>query len=95
MIAILECESSRRVEQSRLDQLKTAKERNQWGQFATPPGLSLEIAEYAWKKLHRREGKFRFLDPAIGTGSFFQSVPNSNFPPENLTHTTMTNTPAK
>ncbi len=71
MSSILECESARLAQQSRLDQLKTARERNKWGQFATPPALSLEIAKYAWSKLRRRDGKFRFLDPAVGTGSFF------------------------
>ena len=80
MTAILEAEASRLTEQSRLDRLKTAKERNRWGQFATPPALSLDIALYGWNKLRRRKGVFRFLDPAIGTGSFFgafiQTFPN-------------------
>jgi len=71
MIAILEAEATRLREQQRLDQLKTAKERNKWGQFATPPTLALEIAQYAWSKVKRRKGGFTFLDPAIGTGSFF------------------------
>jgi hypothetical protein len=65
MTAIIEAEAERLVEQQRLDQLKTAKERNKWGQFATPPALSLDIARYAWQKLRRRQGGFRFLDPAI------------------------------
>jgi hypothetical protein len=71
MRAIHEAESARLVEQERLDQQKTAKERNAWGQFATPPALSLDIARYAWNKVRRRNGKFSFLDPAIGTGSFY------------------------
>jgi adenine-specific DNA-methyltransferase len=71
MTAVLEAEATRLTEQRRLDQLKTAKERNQWGQFATPPALSLEIARYAWDRLNRRQGGLTFLDPAIGTGSFF------------------------
>ena len=71
MRAILDCESSRLAEQTRLDRLKTAGERNRWGQFATPPELSLEIARYAWNYLRRRDGNFCFLDPAVGTGSFF------------------------
>ncbi len=71
MNSILQCESLRLAEQSRLDKLKTARERNKRGQFATPPGLSLEIAKYAWDKVRRREEKYRFLDPAVGTGSFF------------------------
>ena len=71
MTAILEAEASRLTEQNRLDRLKTAKERNRWGQFATPPALSLDIALYGWNKLRRHKGSFRFLDPAVGTGSFF------------------------
>lgn len=71
MTAILEAEAIRLGEQQRLDQPKTAKERNQWGQFAAPPALSLEIARYAWEKLKDRKGRFAFLDPAVGTGSFF------------------------
>ena len=71
MTATLEAEATRLVEQLRLDQLKTAKERNKLGQFATPPVLSLDIAHYAWEKLKRRNGGFAFLDPAIGTGSLF------------------------
>ena len=47
MSAVLEAESTRLAEQKRLDQLKTATERNQWGQFATPPALSLDIAREA------------------------------------------------
>jgi adenine-specific DNA-methyltransferase len=71
MTAIREAEATRLAEQCRLDRLKTARERNQSGQFATPPALSLEIARYAWNILRRRKGDFRFLDPALGTGSFF------------------------
>jgi adenine-specific DNA-methyltransferase len=74
MTAVLEAESIRLVEQVRLDQLKTSRERNRWGQFATPPALSLEIARYAWNHLRRRKGPFAFLDPAIGTGSFFAAL---------------------
>ena len=81
MTATLEAEATRLTEQQRLDQLKTAKERNKWGQFATPPVLSLDIARYAWDKLKHRKGGFSFLDPAIGTGSFFgaflQAFPHS------------------
>ncbi len=73
MTAVLEAEAIRISEQVRLDQLKTAKERNKWGQFATPPILSFDIAHYAWKLLKRREGLFSFFDPALGTGSFYSA----------------------
>ena len=83
MTAILDAEASRLTEQSRLDRLKTAKQRNRWGQFATPPALSLDIALYCWRKRRRREGGFRFLDPAVGTGSFFGAFVQT-FPSERI-----------
>jgi adenine-specific DNA-methyltransferase len=74
MRTIIERESFRLSEQARLDQLKTAAERNRLGQFATPPMLALEIARFVWNKVKLREGDFSFLDPAIGTGSFFSAL---------------------
>ena len=43
------------------------------GQFATPTGLALEILKYATEKLGENQA-VRFLDPAIGTGSFFSAL---------------------
>jgi adenine-specific DNA-methyltransferase len=65
-------EGCRQREQTRLDSLKTAAERNKWGQFATPFALALSLARYAHKTLG--EGRLRFLDPAIGTGSFYSAL---------------------
>lgn len=65
-------EGRRREQQIRLDSLKTAAERNKWGQFATPPELALSLARYARDLLG--EEKIRFLDPAIGTGSFYSAI---------------------
>ena len=48
-------EGLRQAEQTRLDSLKTAAERNKWGQFATPFELALSLARYAHKMLG--EGK--------------------------------------
>jgi len=77
-VATHEIEERRQQEQARLDTLKTAQERNKWGQFATPPELALSIARYARSLL---EGKpVRFLDPAIGTGSFYSALLQA-FPP--------------
>lgn len=70
-------EECRQAEQVRLDSMKSARERNKWGQFATPIELASSIARYAHGI--STEQHIRFLDPAIGTGSFFsallQSVP--------------------
>jgi adenine-specific DNA-methyltransferase len=65
-------EERRQTEQARLDSLKTAAERNRWGQFATPYELALSLARYAYKTLG--EVRFSFLDPAIGTGSFYSAL---------------------
>jgi len=67
-------EAARVVEQVRLDLLKSAAERNEWGQFATPPALATEMAAYTWDLWRGRTDKVRFLDPAIGTGSFFSAL---------------------
>ncbi len=71
----LTVEGHRQAEQTRLDCLKTAAERNKWGQFATPFELALSLARYAHKTLG--EGPVRFLDPAIGTGSFYSALSQS------------------
>ncbi len=70
--AIKRIEEHRLQEQSRLDALKTAAERNQWGQFATPPELARSIARYALSLMGG--APVRFLDPAVGTGSFFSAL---------------------
>ena len=74
-------EQRRLQEQTRLDSLKTALQRNKWGQFATPPQLALGIAHYA--KTLMGGTPVRFLDPAIGTGSFFSAL-TQTFPPNSI-----------
>ena len=71
-MAIRNIEECRQQEQTRLDSLKSSAERNKWGQFATPPELALSIARYARDLLER--GSVRFLDPAVGTGSFYSAL---------------------
>jgi adenine-specific DNA-methyltransferase len=65
-------ERRRQKEQTRLDGLKTAAERNKWGQFATPPDLALSLAHYAQGLVG--SGPINFLDPALGTGSFYSAL---------------------
>ena len=56
-----------------LDAGKTQAERNRMGQFATPTGLATDILRYA--KGHLGKNKtVRFIDPAIGTGSFYSAL---------------------
>ena len=70
---VLKIDQERLAVQEVLDSRKTQAERNQLGQFATPPGLALEMAQLA-KALYPQRGKIRFLDPAIGTGAFFAAL---------------------
>lgn len=74
-------EGHRQHEQVRLDGLKTASERNRVGQFATPPPLALSLLRYVYRLFGDRP--VRFLDPAIGTGSFYSALSES-FPAENI-----------
>lgn len=71
-VALQTVEGRRQAEQTRLDSLKTAAERNKWGQFATPIELALSLARYARKTVG--DDRVRFLDPAIGTGSFYSAL---------------------
>jgi adenine-specific DNA-methyltransferase len=65
-------EAERLAEQVRIDSSKTALERNKMGQFATPPTLARQITEYM---LSLRNGEpISFIDPAIGSGSFFSAL---------------------
>lgn len=65
-------EQERLLLQERLDNVKTQQERNRLGQFATPTALALDILQYA-KKMMGEERVPRFLDPALGTGSFYSA----------------------
>ncbi len=76
-------EVRRQEEQVRLDLLKTALERNKLGQFATPPELALSLTRYAQTLLDTNP--VRFLDPAIGTGSFFSALLQT-FPRNQIQH---------
>jgi len=67
-----------RIEQRRLalqlscDRLRSAQQRNRMGQYATPGELAGELLRYARALLPG--GAVRFLDPAIGTGSFYAAL---------------------
>ena len=72
-------EANRQLVQTQLDTLKPRKERNRLGQFATPYTLAADILTYA-KRLLPPGVKVSFLDPAIGTGSFYSAL-LQNFSP--------------
>ncbi len=59
--------------QAELDAAKNQAERNRMGQFATPTGLALDMLSYASAHLGK-SANVRFLDPAVGTGSFYSAL---------------------
>ena len=81
--ADLEREERRLAVQAELDTAKDQAERNRMGQFATPTELAVQILEYAKGQLNETEA-VRFIDPAIGTGSFYSALLKV-FPADRLT----------
>lgn len=59
--------------QAHLDAAKTQVERNKLGQFATPTALARDILHFGVGLLPA-DLPIRFLDPALGTGSFFSAL---------------------
>lgn len=66
-------EEDRLVLQASLDSQKTQSERNRLGQYATPTALAEDILLYV-ATLLPLDAKIHFLDPAIGTGSFYSAL---------------------
>lgn len=66
-------ETARLALQGELDREKTPLERNKLGQFATPTALAEDILGYA-RSLLPADAAVQFLDPAIGTGSFYSAL---------------------
>src|ERR671931_297628 len=66
-------EQLRQNVQAELDKQKTAVERNRLGQFATPTGLALQLAELGKEHLPSRQ-PVRFLDPGVGSGALFHAA---------------------
>ena len=60
--------------QAELDALRTQRERNVMGQFATPAPLALDILRSALSLTLQRSERVKFLDPAFGTGSFYSAL---------------------
>ncbi len=71
--AVAQFEAQRLALQEALDGQRDASVRNRMGQFATPTGLAVDIQHYAKAHLQKDE-KIRFLDPAVGTGSFYSAL---------------------
>src|SRR5271155_5621180 len=75
-------EAHRVALQHELDGRKTQNERNRLGQFATPTLLASDMLAHA-RTLVPEDAPVRFLDPAIGTGSFYAALLR-HFPAERL-----------
>lgn len=75
MLDFIELENQRQKIQAEFDALKSQKERNILGQFATPITLANSILKYV-QIIVPENNKIRFLDPAVGTGSFYSALNN-------------------
>lgn len=73
MRSIDKIEKRRLTLQAELDKRKTSDDRNRMGQYATPTGLAREILAHGIRLLPEGE-PIRFLDPGIGTGSFYSAL---------------------
>ena len=73
MKAMTKQEERRLAVQTELDAAKSQAERNRRGQFATPTELAVDILKYARAQLNETTA-MRFIDPAIGTGSFYSAL---------------------
>jgi hypothetical protein len=76
MRVVLAREQERLSLQTRLDAAKSQAERNRLGQFATPTSLASDILRFGVALLGEKKS-IRFLDPALGTGSFFSALLNT------------------
>lgn len=72
----------RLTRQSAIDQKRTALERNVMGQFATPPVLALDIVRATLAYRVAGTSPIRFLEPAVGTGSFYEALLRETEPSE-------------
>lgn len=70
--SLVAIEAQRVALQRTQDEGRTHADRNRLGQFATPGPLAGELLRHAHQVLGSRP--VRFLDPAIGTGSFYSAL---------------------
>ena len=71
--AVAEFEAWRLALQGELDAKRDMATRNRMGQFATPTALAVDMQRYAKANLGEHE-RVKFVDPAIGTGSFYSAL---------------------
>ena len=69
---LTETELIRMELQCEIDSRKSLADRRQLGQFSTPNDLAREITSFGLRLFDSKE--IRFLEPAIGTGSFYSAL---------------------
>ena len=74
MQTIQQTEGKRQLEQARLDLAMGTAWRNQTGQFSTPNAQADEIMRYCVDRWVPTRRPGRFLEPCVGTGSFYSSL---------------------
>lgn len=67
-------EQRRLHEQAGLDLAMSPGERNRAGQFATPGPLAEAILRYCWERWEGHPRPVHFLEPCVGTGSFYSAL---------------------
>jgi len=72
--SLQQIELERKAEQAKLDGLKTAMQRNEMGQYATPFPLALKIVQFVRDNWLTAAEDIRFLDPGVGTGAFVSAL---------------------
>ncbi len=73
MQSTADMEQRRVALQADLDAARDRAERNRLGQFATPSQLAGDMLSHA-RTLLGKHAKVRFLDPALGTGTFYSAL---------------------
>jgi hypothetical protein len=74
MEILRQAEGKRRQVQDRLDLAMEAELRNRKGQYATPSALADSIIAVCWDYWKQERSSIRFLEPCVGTGSFYSSL---------------------
>lgn len=67
-------EQQREHLQAQMDAVKTQRDRNQLGQYATPGPLATEVVKSARALLRTPHRRLSFMDPAFGTGAFYSAL---------------------
>src|SRR5258706_11557363 len=74
MILLSPREQARQIEQQHLDSLSSSQQRNRSGQFSTPFPLAQQLAAYVKTLWDDKQGQIRFLEPSVGTGTFYSAL---------------------